>query len=153
MSQFIDRALNYGEIKLIDGGTARRVFLYVSDAVEMLLNLLTSAEGPVYNIGGPAVCNASQGYNLNGETAILTLARKIGEIIKVPVKIPGDTRQPGVSRIANGGVPGAPMHVGLDIGRYLREMGDKPFVQLDEGLRHTIAWHRALMGEKVGAAA
>lgn len=150
MSQFIDTALNDGEIVLKDGGTARRVFLYVSDAVEMLLNILISGEGAVYNVGGSP--HGSNG-NLNNETAILTLARKIGEIIKVPVKMPGGTKFAYQTRIVGAGVPGAPDHVAVDIGRWTREFGDKEFIGLDDGLRRTIAWHRALAGEKVGVAA
>jgi nucleoside-diphosphate-sugar epimerase len=154
LSQFIDAALNDGEIVLKDGGTARRVFLYVSDAVEMLLNLLLHGECPIYNVGGPGQAGTSHDYgNINGATAILTLARKVGELMKVPVKMPGGQKFAYQTRIGGSGVPGAPDHVAVDISRYLREMGDKAFVPLDEGLKHTIAWHRMLAGEKVGVAA
>src|SRR5262245_18165956 len=146
VSQFIDRALTEREITLKDNGSARRVFLYVSDAVEMMLNILLHAEGPIYNVGGPALNNG----NLNGEVTIITLARRIGEMMKVPVKAAfegqGLSGAKRMMQINGGAVAGAPQHVGLDIGRYLREFGDKPFISLEEGLKRTIAWHREMIG-------
>ena len=32
--------------------------------------------------------------------------------------------------------------------RYVREMGEKQFVDIDEGLALTIQWHQELLGEK-----
>jgi nucleoside-diphosphate-sugar epimerase len=156
MSQFIDAALRDGEIQLKDGGAARRVFLYVSDAVEMLLNILIRGEGAVYNVGGPAmgVGRGNHGYgNLNGETPIIELARKIGAIMKVPVKIPGGFGGHSARAIGAGGLPGAPAHVGLDLGRYTREFNKEHWVSLDDGLRHTIEWHRQMAGVKAMVAA
>ena len=141
MSELIDQGILYGEIALKDGGHARRVFLYVTDAVEMLLNILVHGEQPLYNIGGPAYNTGRNGEtwgNLAGEVSILVLARKLGEILKVPV------RQP---RIASGTDGVAPSHVGLDTGRYAREFPNKKYVELNEGLAMTVAWHREMHGE------
>lgn len=148
MSQFIDAALKQDEIILQDGGAARRVFCYVSDAVEMLLNILLHGEGAIYNVGGPAM-NERMGSaigNINGETTIIALARKIGEIVKVPVKVPVISK--ARSSYTGSALAGAPLHVGLDLGRYLREFGKDAWVPLDDGLRRTIEWHRALASTK-----
>lgn len=155
VSQLIDQAISDREVVLKDGGTARRVFLYTSDAVEMLLNVLVHGEQIVYNVGGPAMNVGGSGSNLNGEISIVTLARRIGDYMKVPVKVPSDSvRGGGLSGVvrtsdvrSRGGIDGAPMHVGVDIGRYVREFPKETFVQIDEGLKRTIEWHRA-MAEK-----
>lgn len=141
MSELIHQALMYGEITLKDGGTARRVFLYVSDAVEMLLNMLVHGEQPIYNCGGHAFNTGRNGVtwgNMIGEMSIITLAKKIGEVIKVPVRVPA---------LGHAAAVGAPVHVGLDMARFIREFGDKQFVDIDEGLPLTIQWHRELIGD------
>ena len=148
MSQFIDSAIRDEEIALKDGGAARRVFLYVSDAVEMLLNILVHGEGSVYNVGGPAMI---QSANVNGEVAIVQLARKIGQIMGVPVKAP--SAGGNAARSTGHGMPGAPAHVGLDLARYLREFPKDHWVSMDDGLRRTIEWHRQLAGAKAMVAA
>lgn len=150
MSQFIDQALDNQEIVLQDAGTARRVFLYVSDCVEMLLQILLHGEQSLYNVGGPLGVG-----RIDHATTILSLARQIGEILKVPVRVPpvngsvghgnaGAKRELG--RRAHEAV-GAPHQVGVDIARWQREFGDKPFVEFSDGLRRTIEWHKA-MAEK-----
>jgi nucleoside-diphosphate-sugar epimerase len=141
MSELIDQGIMFGEIALKDGGQARRVFLYVTDAVEMLLNILIRGEQALYNVGGPAYNTGRGGEtvgNMVGEISIVVLARKIGEILKVPVRLP---------KIASGTDGGAPSHVGLDNGRYVREFGDKHYVDLKQGLPLTVAWHQMLHGD------
>lgn len=143
MSELIHQALMYGEIALKDGGTARRVFLYVTDAVEMLLNILLHGEQAVYNCGGHAYNTGRNGVtwgNMIGEMSISTLARKIGERLKVPVR---------TQTLGRAAPEGAPSHVGLDMSRYLREFGEKEYVDIDVGLPLTIEWHRELLGEPV----
>ena len=148
MSNFIDAALRDGEIVLKDGGQARRVFLYVSDAVEMLLNILLHGEGAVYNVGGQAVNGAAHGYNLNGESTVLSLAKKIGQIMGVEVRTPGYKG----ARVGSA-VAGAPDHAALDMSRYCREFGKDAWVSLDDGLRRTIEWHRHMAVAKAMVAA
>lgn len=148
MSQFIDSAIRDEEITMKDGGAARRIFLYVSDATEMLLNILVHGEGAVYNVGGPATF---QSKNVSGEVAILQLARKIGDIMKVPVRAP--SAGGNAARSTGHGMPGAPAHVGLDLSRYLREFNKETWVSMDDGLRRTIEWHRQLSGAKAMVAA
>lgn len=125
VSQFIDQALNSGEIALQDGGQARRTYCYITDIVEMLLNTMWHGKSPVYNIGG------------EGEITILSLARKIAALTKTSVKVP---RGFGTAQT------GAPAHVSLDTTLYKREFAKRSFIPLDEGLQRTVAWHRALHG-------
>jgi len=125
MSQFIEQALHSGEIVLQDGGQARRTYCYVTDTVAMLINIMWRGKSPVYNVGG------------EGEITILSLARRIAGLMKVPTKVP---RGMGVAQT------GAPAHVSLDTGLYRREFGKRQYVPLEEGLKQTIAWHKALAG-------
>lgn len=132
MSEFISRALTFGEIVLQDGGQARRTYCYITDVVEMLLNILLRGRHAIYNVGG------------EGETTVLSLARKIADKMKVNCHAPR-----GLGNLMHG----APAHVALDLGRYKREFGKQLFVPLDEGLDKTIAWHRALQEAPEGVAA
>jgi nucleoside-diphosphate-sugar epimerase len=151
MSQFIDAAIKRGEIELKDGGQARRVFLYVSDAVEMLLNILLQGAGSVYNVGGQASLTGRNGVTWNntvGEVSILALAKKIGKITDAVVSESGYKGARGGSAL-----PGAPAHTGLDMSRYCREFPKEDWVSLDDGLRRTIEWHRHMAGAKAMVAA
>lgn len=150
MSQFIDSAIRAGEIALKDGGQARRVFLYVSDAVEMLLNILLRGSGAVYNVGGPASLTGRHGESWNntlGEVSILGLAKKIAQLTDAEVRAPAYKERSGAA------MAGAPAHAGLDMSRYTREFPKEQWVSLEEGLKHTIAWHRELARSKAMVAA
>jgi len=58
LTQFLHNIL-YGEpIKLVDGGTQRRSFTYISDGIDALMAILENrggrADGGIFNIGNPA---------------------------------------------------------------------------------------------------
>lgn len=125
VSEFITQALRFGEIKLQDGGQARRTYCYVTDVVQILLNILTRGQHALYNVGGES------------EITILSMARKLGQQMQVPVIVP---RGMGSART------GAPAHVTLDMSRTKQEFKKFDFVPIDRGLERTIAWHRALEG-------
>lgn len=124
VNEFITQGLKVGQIVLQDGGQARRTYCYVSDTVQLLLNILMRGQRPVYNVGG------------EGEITILSLARRIAaQIPGVEVKVPR-----GMGHANNG----APAHVTLDMSRTKQEFKKFDFVSIDDGLDRTIAWHRAL---------
>ena len=127
ISEFITQALKTREIRLQDGGTARRTYCYVTDIVEMLLRILMVGREPVYNVGGQS------------DVTIMGLARTIAKMTGAEVK------QPYLNRSVTGPV-GAPQHVTLDMGRTKQEFGKFDFVPIDQGLKATIAWHRAIEG-------
>ena len=57
LTQFLHNIL-YGEpIKLVDGGTQRRCFTYISDGVDALMKIIAnengSADGQIFNVGNP----------------------------------------------------------------------------------------------------
>lgn len=130
LNELVGQAVKDQYITLKDGGSARRTYCYISDACEMLMNILLRGINPVYNVGG------------EGEISIYGLARKIAEISHAQVKSPRNTAQ---------AVEGAPSHVALDLNRYKREFGNKQFVSLDDGIAQTLEWHRSLLGYAVAA--
>jgi nucleoside-diphosphate-sugar epimerase len=117
---FIEKALKLGEIAMMDHGEARRVYCYAPDAVRIMLRAVLEGREPVYNVGG------------HGVLLIREVAEKIGVQLGVPVKLP-ETAKP---------LEGAPAEVGIDMGLFEREFGRLKYVDFDEGLRRTIAWHR-----------
>lgn len=127
MSQFIEQALRGNNIVLKYSGREPRTFCYVSDAVEMLWNVLLHGEQPVYNVGGILATNMAG--------VATEIARQTG----ANLTIPEDETV----------LPGAPLVVSLDLTRYNNEFGKSrisSFVSLKEGLRRTIEWQRGLYG-------
>lgn len=57
LTQFLHNILYGQPIKLVDGGTQRRCFTYISDGIDALMKILTNennaAEGQIFNIGNP----------------------------------------------------------------------------------------------------
>jgi len=121
LNSFIQRALK-GKITLMDHGEAKRTYCYVSDAVEILWDILFLGKGPIYNVGG------------NSRTTIKEMAKQIGAFLQVPVEFP-DTARP---------LKDSPDDVYLDMSKVQEEFHKTDYVQLDEGLARTIRWQKAL---------
>jgi nucleoside-diphosphate-sugar epimerase len=121
VNTFIRSAITKKEINLLDSGLAGRTFLYVEDAVDILLNIALHGRQAIYNCGGIS------------QTTILGLAHTIADIC-------GDTMV--TSRNGLDGVPGGPQAVALDMTRYQREFDEVNFTPLREGLERTIEWQR-----------
>jgi nucleoside-diphosphate-sugar epimerase len=120
LNMFIQKGLN-GRIDLQDDGSARRSFLYATDAIVMIWNILLHGHAVVFNVGGLE------------ELSILELSEMIGSILHVPVQA---KEQKGLS--------GAPVVVRLNIEQYTEEFGSIDFVPLRNGIETTIAWQRLL---------
>ncbi len=123
LSSFIEKGLR-GEIKLLDKGEAIRTYCYITDAVEILLNILIEGKEPIYNVGGYSIIS------------IANLAKKIGEIINVPVIFPKQ----------NEGIPGAPQEVRLDLSLIENEFKKHKFVNIEQGLENSINWYKNIKG-------
>jgi nucleoside-diphosphate-sugar epimerase len=116
----IERGLKEGKITLQDKGTAKRTYCYVSDAVEILWNIILYGKEPIYNVGGFS------------RTTIAELAMKIGNILNVPVDFPLNSHELG----------GAPDDVYLDMGQVNNEFKKYEYISLDNGLAKTIEWQK-----------
>ena len=120
INEFILRGLR-GEISLLDHGHAQRTYCYVTDAVEILWNIMLDGADAIYNVGGLS------------RISIRELTLKIGEYLNAPVVLPTDIPK---------GLAGAPEDVSLDMAKAKREFGKNVYIDLTEGLRRTIEWQK-----------
>lgn len=118
MNTLIEEAMFEDAIYLLDGGDAVRTFCFVTDAIEMMWNILLNGREIVYNVGGVE------------RTSILELAKKIGKYFDKEIIIPLDDNS----------LAGSPKIVNIDISKYVGEFGPKNFISLDNGLNKTIDW-------------
>jgi UDP-glucuronate decarboxylase len=126
VSNFIVQALENREITIYGSGQQTRSFCYVDDLVDGLVRLMNSDEsltGPI-NLGNPR------------EFTILELAQKVidltGSSSKIVQKaLPQDDpkqRKPDISQASN-------------------KLGWKPAIELEEGLKKTVAYFDALLAQ------
>jgi len=132
VSNFIMQALRGEDITLYGDGSQTRAFCYVDDLIDGLVRLMATGDaiiGPM-NIGNPR------------EIAVRELAERIirmtgssSRIVKLPLP------------------PDDPAQRCPDIGLAQAQLGWQPHVALEDGLRRTIAYFRAMVAEQGGAAA
>jgi len=123
LNSFIDQALDNREINLQDSGGAWRTYCYVSDALEMSLQILFKGDMGVYNVGGES------------RTTILELAKLIAEITSSRVVVPDTNGESDFS---------APDDVWINIDRAKTLSNKSDFVSLRGGLERTIAWREKI---------
>ncbi len=119
LNQFIEQALTTGEIRMKDKGEAIRTYIYIDDAVRLLLDILFRGESDVYNVGGKS------------DTTIAELAQHIATITRATVDYGKE------------GDISAPDEVKLDLTKTLTEF-PRNFVPLEEGLKRTIEYQKTL---------
>jgi dTDP-glucose 4,6-dehydratase/UDP-glucuronate decarboxylase len=123
MQEFIFKANFNKKIKMLDEGNSIRNYLYITDSVKILLNIIKDGKHLVYNVGGT-----------EEPISIYDLALKIGQIFKVPV-IKG--------QITNKENKSAPKNVRLKMDRYKNEFSDNnSFINLNEGIKNVIKWYK-----------
>lgn len=123
LNNFIEKALVQKEIRMMDAGTSKRTYCFISDAVNMMWHILLNGTKPVYNVGGRSTVSIAQ------------LAEMIGHITNVPVILPEDSAE---------GLSGAPDDVQLDLSRYVSEFGEPSFCDMGVGLEKTIEWQSSM---------
>jgi dTDP-glucose 4,6-dehydratase len=118
---FLDRALRGEPMTVFGDGSQTRSFCYVSDLVDGLYRLMQSAECYPVNLGNPQ------------EMTILEFAERIRRLTN------------SKSRIVHEPLPqDDPKQRKPDIGKARRILGWEPRVSLEDGLRQTIEYFRAL---------
>lgn len=124
-SVFIDKALDNKEIEVHGNGLQTRSFTYVSDHVDGIINAIErrEADNLVFNLGNTR------------EISILDLAQLVWELVRgdEPAKIK-------LISYATFGKYEDVMRRIPDIARARALLGFEPQVDLEEGLRRTIAW-------------
>lgn len=129
LNSFIRRAINDGEIQMMDSGSAIRNYCYVTDAVEMMWQILFKGKELIYNVGG------------HSKISIVGLAKMIGDNCGVKVITPPEDK--------NESLVGAPEEVALDMRRTEIEFGKKDYVPLEDGIKRTITWQKNLFLKRV----
>jgi len=122
LNNFIYEALVNKEINLLDNGSAERTYCYVTDVLEMILNISKNGKDFIYNVGGTEVLTIKE------------IAEMIGKNLDVKVNIP----------IVENPVCGAVNSVSLDMSRYFNEFGVKQYISFNDGLIKTINWIKEL---------
>jgi len=120
LNNFIEQAITKKRIDLLDTGSAKRTYCYVTDAVEMLLNIAMSGKNSVYNVGGKS------------HVSIKELADIIGGYTKAKISVPKHSKK----------LQGAPDEVYLSMRRYEKDFGKKKYVSFNKGLERTIRWQQ-----------
>jgi UDP-glucuronate decarboxylase len=125
VSNFIRQALTHAPITLYGDGSQTRCFCYVSDMIDGLLRLMSSPDG----FTGPVNLGSTV------EISVLELAERI-------VELTGSR-----SKIVRGPTPpDDPIRRRPDITLAGEQLGWRPSVELEEGLRHTIEYFDGLLG-------
>jgi dTDP-glucose 4,6-dehydratase/UDP-glucuronate decarboxylase len=123
LNEFIKKGMLNKKITISGGENNIRAYIYITDAIKMLINILFFSKENVYNVGG------------NKKISILGLAEKIAKELKVPFINKKDKK---INQ-------GAPNHVQIDIGKYKKEFGNFKFTDIKKGLNKTIEWHNEII--------
>ena len=126
VTNFIAQALRGEPLTVYDDGSRTRSFCFVSDLVDGIVRLVASAEAEPVNIGNPR------------EMTVLEFARIIktltGSASELAFVTPKDER-----------TKDDPVTRKPDISKARRLLGWDPKVELEDGLRQTIDYFRALL--------
>jgi UDP-glucuronate decarboxylase len=126
VSNFIMQALKNEPITIYGDGSQTRSFCYVDDLIEGVLSLMATPEevtGP-FNLGNPGEFTIRELAD-----TVLELTRSRSELVFEP--LPGDD----------------PKQRRPDLGQTTAALGWEPHIPLREGLRKTIDYFSALLGE------
>lgn len=122
ISEFIKKAHSLKKITMMDAGRAERIFCFVADTIEMLLNIMLNGKELVYNVAG--IKNIT----------IMQLAEIIAKINQVTVDKQFEDKQ----------IIGTPNRSTIDNTLYRNEFNKKKFVEIEEGLSITSSWFKNL---------
>lgn len=128
MNEVIKKGLIDQKIALMDSGVSLRTYIYITDAVEFMFNILLNGKSNIYNLSGKS------------RTSIAQMAKLISERTAAPLSIP---------QAANGLV-GAPEDVSLSLERLLGDFPKENFVSFEVGVQAVIDWYRLLLKDLDG---
>ena len=126
LNEFIKKGMLSKKITISGGEKNTRAYIYITDAIKMLTNILFFSKENVYNVGG------------NQKISILGLAKLIAEELKVSFINKKDKKNN----------QGAPNHVQINIDKYKKEFGNLKFTSIKKGLYKTIEWQKKIITTK-----
>ncbi|HTO75530.1 MAG TPA: bifunctional UDP-4-keto-pentose/UDP-xylose synthase [Thermoanaerobaculia bacterium] len=143
LTQFLHNVL-YGEpIKLVDGGSQRRSFTYISDGIDCLMKILEnrkgSADGGIFNIGNPA-----------NDISVRELAEKLVAAVAAHPAFGPRARETRLVEVSSRDYYGEGYQDILtrvpSIRRARTALGWEPKVGLDEAIRLTVDFYLSKRG-------
>jgi UDP-glucuronate decarboxylase len=129
LNQFVRKALNFREVKLLDMGKSIRTYCYVSDIVEQLWAIIFSGLTATYNVGGIS------------RISIKDLAALIAYKTSAKLVLPQSD---------DNALDGAPHEVQMNLDKVLAISRNKQFVDIEDGVERTIRFseHQRVVGVK-----
>lgn len=118
ISEFIKKAQEEKEITMMDQGLAHRTFCFITDMIEMLLNIMLDGKEIVYNVCG------------KDTTTIRDLAKLVAQITHAKFNYNFNQQT----------IKGTPLKLTVDNTRYITEFNKKSFISLNTGLTITSKW-------------
>lgn len=123
LNSFIQKGIMQGVIELMDSGEVKRAYVYVTDAVRMIWDVLLYGREGTYNLGGVS------------RITIVDLARLIAKTLDISVRIPEGTGQ---------AIVGAPVDVFLNMEKMENEFKKNQYVDMETGIANTVSWQKHL---------
>ena len=138
LTQFLHNILYGQPIKLVDGGTQRRSFTYISDGIDCLMKILENrngaADGGIFNIGNPA-----------NDLSVADLAHRLIETVAAHPEFGEKARKTPIVNVSSGDYYGEGYQDILtrvpSIRRARELLGWEPKVLLDEALWLTVDFY------------
>jgi dTDP-glucose 4,6-dehydratase len=128
MPTFIRQALTGAPLTVFGDGSQTRSFMYVSDLIDGIWRLMQAPVHDPVNLGNPQ------------EMTLLELAKRIIRLTRSPSEIVFESLPVDDPRVRQ-----------PDITRARTTLGWEPQVDVDEGLRRTIAWFREELDARGGS--
>lgn len=118
--EFINKAINNNKIKILNLDQNLRSYIYLKDAIQIIINIMFFGKKNIYNVGGVNKVN------------ILNLAKIIAKILKVKIILPKKNKSIG-----------SPKHsLTMDTSTYYKEFKKIKLTPLECGIKKTITWNK-----------
>ena len=118
--QLITKGIRKNKIELLSIDKNSRTFLYMLDALKMMINVMFFGKKDLYNIGNPK------------KISILNLAKKISKIINAKISLPKKNISIGSPNNT----------IVLDMALYYKEFRKFNLKDLNFGIRKTVEWNK-----------
>ncbi len=125
LNQFIISSIKNKKISMLDDGKKIRSYIFIEDAVNMIINISIRGKQKLYNVGGKE------------SISIYKLAKTIQGITNCKIERP--------KKYNSNGLLGAPDKVKISINRYEKEFKIFKQKSLQYGLKKTIDWYKNII--------